>query len=203
MRSGRQPCRSATRSLAGITWLGVLETELDKLETWVLIFNQMEIGRAGAFVTLDRYGALAVYRGYNHLTSDESIEDGIIANEYIFTAGGAAVRITHGRARSISCRISRIYVYSAQMETHIMQELPEFKAADLTRHTSDLFDAAIRSPIAITKHRKPKFVLMSMDQYRHLTRGATQQAHMVDEMPEDLKALMIEGLERDLTQADD
>ncbi len=52
-----------------------------------------------------------------------------------------------------------------------MQELPEFKAADLTRHTSDLFDAAIRSPIAITKHRKPKFVLMSMDQYQSLTRG--------------------------------
>lgn len=47
-----------------------------------------EIGRAGAFITLDRYGVLAVYRGYNHLTSDESIEDGIIANEYIFTAGG-------------------------------------------------------------------------------------------------------------------
>ena len=89
------------------------------------------------------------------------------------------------------------------METLIMHELPEFKAADLTRHTSDLFYAAIRSPIAITKHRKPKFVLMSMDQYQHLTRGATQQAHMVDEMPEDLKALMIEGLERDLTQADD
>ena len=42
-----------------------------------------------------------------------------------------------------------------------MHELPEFKAADLTRHTSDLFDAAIRSPIAITKHRKRKFVLMS------------------------------------------
>ena len=89
------------------------------------------------------------------------------------------------------------------METRITQELPEFKASDLTRHTSDLFDAAIRSPIAITKHRKPKFVLMSMDQYQQLTRGATQQAHTVDEMPEDLKALMIEGLERDLTQADD
>jgi len=89
------------------------------------------------------------------------------------------------------------------METPIMHDLPEFKAADLTRHTSDLFDAAIRSPIAITKHRKPKFVLMSMDQYQSLTRGATQQAHMIDEMPEDLKTLMIEGLERDLTRADD
>lgn len=78
-----------------------------------------------------------------------------------------------------------------------MPQLPEFKAADLTRHTSDLFDAAIRSPVAITKHRKPKFVLMSMDQYQKLTQGPIQQAHMLDEMPDDLKALMIEGLERD------
>jgi len=78
-----------------------------------------------------------------------------------------------------------------------MSRLPEFKAADLTRHTSDLFDAAIRSPVAITKHRKPRFVLMSMDQYRKLTEGPSQQVHMLDEMPDDLKALMIEGLERD------
>ena len=81
-----------------------------------------------------------------------------------------------------------------------MQHLPEFKAADLTRHTSELFDAAIRSPVAITKHRKPKFVLMSMDQYQQLAKGATQQVHMLDEMPEDLKVLMIEGLERDMNQ---
>ena len=81
-----------------------------------------------------------------------------------------------------------------------MQQLPEFKAADLTRHTSELFDAAIRSPVAITKHRKPKFVMMSMDQYQQLARGATQQVHLLDEMPEDLKTLMIEGLERDLDQ---
>ncbi|OWJ71746.1 type II toxin-antitoxin system prevent-host-death family antitoxin [Haematobacter missouriensis] len=79
-----------------------------------------------------------------------------------------------------------------------MPHLPEFKAADLTRHTSELFDAAIRSPIAITKHRKPKFVLMSMDQYQKLAGEASQQAHLLDEMPLDLKALMIAGLERDL-----
>ena len=81
-----------------------------------------------------------------------------------------------------------------------MQHLPEFKAADLTRHTSELFDAAIRSPVAITKHRKPKFVLMSLDQYQQLAKGATQQVHLLDEMPDDLKALMIEGLERDMNQ---
>jgi hypothetical protein len=44
---------------------------------------------------------------------------------------------------------------------------------------------------------------MSMDQYQQLARGATQQVQMIDEMPEDLKALMMEGLERDLTRADD
>ena len=81
-----------------------------------------------------------------------------------------------------------------------MQHLPEFKAADLTRHTSELFDAAIRSPVAITKHRKPKFVLMSMDQYQQLARGATQQVHLLEDMADDLKALMVEGLERDIGQ---
>ena len=79
-----------------------------------------------------------------------------------------------------------------------MPPLPEFKAADLTRHTSDLFDAAIRSPVAITKHRKPKFVLMSIDQYHQLARGASQQVHLIEEMPSDLKALMVDGLTRDL-----
>lgn len=70
------------------TRLGVLEAEIDKLETRVLIFDQMEIGRAGAFVTLDRYGTLTVYRSYDHFTSDESVEDSIIADEYTFTPGG-------------------------------------------------------------------------------------------------------------------
>lgn len=83
-----------------------------------------------------------------------------------------------------------------------MSDLPQFKAADLARQTSDLFDAAIRSPIAITKHRKPKFVLMSMDQYQKLSRETSQQVYMINEMPEDLKALMVEGLKRDLMEPD-
>ena len=36
------------------TRLGVLETEMEKIETRPLIFDPLEIGRAGAFVTLDR-----------------------------------------------------------------------------------------------------------------------------------------------------
>ena len=39
---------------------------------------------------------------------------------------------------------------------------------------------------------------MTIYQYQQLAGGATQQVHMLDEMPVDLKAAMIEGLERDL-----
>ena len=56
------------------TRLGVLETEMEKIETRPLIFDPLEIGRAGAFVTLDRYGALAVYRGYVR-PEDEPVDE--------------------------------------------------------------------------------------------------------------------------------
>lgn len=67
------------------TRLGVFETEMEKLETRPLIFDPLEIGRAGAFITFDRYGALVTYRGYDHLTSDESFENGNTAYEYTYT----------------------------------------------------------------------------------------------------------------------
>ena len=57
----------------------------DEIETRPLFFDAEEIGRAGAFVTFDRYGALVAYRGYDHLTSDESFENGNTAYEYTYT----------------------------------------------------------------------------------------------------------------------
>ena len=36
------------------TRLGVLEAAMEKIETWPLFFDPLEIRRAGAFVTLDR-----------------------------------------------------------------------------------------------------------------------------------------------------
>lgn len=67
------------------TQLGVLEAEVQKIEIRPIAFNPTDIGRAGAFVMFDRYGALAVSRGYDHLTSDESVEDGNTAYEYTYT----------------------------------------------------------------------------------------------------------------------
>ncbi len=46
-----------------------------------------------------------------------------------------------------------------------MSDIQNFPAADLARKTGDILDAASRAPVAITKHRKPRFVLMSLERY--------------------------------------
>jgi prevent-host-death family protein len=75
--------------------------------------------------------------------------------------------------------------------------MKQFAAADLTRNTGDLFEAAAVAPVAITKHRKPRFVVMSMEQYETLTKPGTdcQKAYAVGQMPEDVAALFEQGLE--------
>ena len=54
--------------------LGQLETAMEALEQRPLVYEPAEVMRAGVFVTLDREGALAVYRGYVR-TEDEPGEE--------------------------------------------------------------------------------------------------------------------------------
>ena len=82
-----------------------------------------------------------------------------------------------------------------------MSYIQNFPAADLARRTGDVLDAASRAPVAITKHRKPRFVLMSLERYEALTGGSGQKAHTLDDMPAELKAMMIAALERDLANS--
>lgn len=74
--------------------------------------------------------------------------------------------------------------------------MKQFAAGDLTRSTGDLFEAATVAPVAITKHRKPRFVIMSMERFNALTTGrGTQVALDVADMSEDLGSLLDKGLE--------
>lgn len=63
----------------------MLEADIQKVEIRPLASNPTDIGRAGALVMFDRYDALAVSRGYDHLTSYESFENGNTAYEYTYT----------------------------------------------------------------------------------------------------------------------
>lgn len=73
--------------------------------------------------------------------------------------------------------------------------MKHFAAADLNRAPADLFEAATLEPVAITKHRKPRYVMMSIERYESLTQGnSTQMAVSVADMPEDLGALLDKGI---------
>lgn len=81
-----------------------------------------------------------------------------------------------------------------------MPDPQRFQAADLARRTGDVLDAASRAPATITQHRKPRYVLMSVEHYERITNNCeTRQAHTLDEMAPELKAAMVVALERDLT----
>ena len=41
----------------------------------------------------------------------------------------------------------------------------QFTTGDLNKQVGDVTDAASREPIVLTKHRKPRFVLMSYEHY--------------------------------------
>ena len=74
--------------------------------------------------------------------------------------------------------------------------MKQFQARDLTRNTTDLWTAATIAPVAITKHRKARFIVMSVERYEALVRGDTSQvAISVANMPDDLGALFDKGVE--------
>ena len=75
-----------------------------------------------------------------------------------------------------------------------------FTAADLSRNTGDLLDAASRAPVAITRHRKPRFVVMSFDRFEALTRGEPRRAYTLDELPDEIGKNLDTALDRALDE---
>ena len=65
-----------------------------------------------------------------------------------------------------------------------------FTTADLNKQVGAITDAALREPVVITHHRRPRFVLMSVDEYERLTkpRSDDPRAHFtLDTMPQEIE----------------
>ena len=66
----------------------------------------------------------------------------------------------------------------------------QFTTGDLNKQVGDVTDAASREPIVLTKHRKPRFVLMSYEHYERMRTGRNpRRAYPVSEMPQEHKDL--------------
>lgn len=72
----------------------------------------------------------------------------------------------------------------------------QFSTVELTQKIGDVTHLASREPVAITQHRKPRFVLMSIEDYERLVkRGDTRQVWRPEEVPDELLAEIETALE--------
>jgi ParB family chromosome partitioning protein len=141
--------------------LGQLEMAMEALEQRPLIFDPTEVARAGVFVTLDRYGSLAIYRGYvrpedeqrerTEVQKDDGADDmgqggdvGVSSWKPSESSGGGTV-ITSG-GQPIGADLSE------EDDDGALRPLPERLVMELTAHrTLALREAIGRSPdVALT-----------------------------------------------------
>ncbi len=138
--------------------LGELEVAMEKLEARPLIFDNEEIARAGAFVTLDRYGELAVYRGFVRPEDEPRQDADVHSGEQ--AADGQGVELSTGsKVDGIgqgTVITSAGQVLGANMpddeDDGALKPLPERLIMELTAHrTLALREAVGRSPdVALT-----------------------------------------------------
>ncbi len=73
----------------------------------------------------------------------------------------------------------------------------QFTTGDLNKQVGDVTDVASREPVILTKHRKPRFVLMSYEHYERMRAGGDpRRAYRVSEMPEEHTELFAAEIDR-------
>ena len=140
--------------------LGQLEMAMEALEQRPLIYDEAEIPRAGVFVTLDRDGRLAVYRGYvrpEDEPREESAvqaEDGADAMGQGGDAGGSDWQTSVSSGGTVITSGGQPIGADASDEDDdgALKPLPERLVMELTAHrTLALREAIGRSPdVALT-----------------------------------------------------
>ena len=73
----------------------------------------------------------------------------------------------------------------------------EFSTVELLRDLKTVTHAATREPVAITQHRKPRFVLMAVEDFEKLTTAATdsRRVYLAEETPPELGGLFDAALD--------
>jgi prevent-host-death family protein len=63
-----------------------------------------------------------------------------------------------------------------------------YSTSDLSRKSGDVIAAALRGPVTITQRKKPRLVLLSVEEFDRLRAGRAdrRKAHRLETMPDDL-----------------
>lgn len=80
-----------------------------------------------------------------------------------------------------------------------------FTTADLNKQVGTVTDAARREPVLITHHRKPRYVLMSVESYEQMAgqrAGDPRRSFTQDTIPDDLREGLLDLADRYDAEAD-
>ena len=74
----------------------------------------------------------------------------------------------------------------------------QFSAHELNRRFADITHAASQEPVTITQHRKPRFVLMTVEKYEALTSHGhdSRRVHTAAETPDEVAGWLVPALDR-------
>ena len=62
-----------------------------------------------------------------------------------------------------------------------------YTTSDLSRKSGDIIADALRGPVTITQRKKPRLVLLSVEEFQHLRKyGDTRKAGTIETMPDEL-----------------
>lgn len=74
--------------------------------------------------------------------------------------------------------------------------MKNYPSSELKQHLGDVLAAASQQPVSITRHNKPRFVLMSIEAYEAKFGNDTRRAYAANEAP----AEHVEMLESYMTE---
>jgi hypothetical protein len=75
--------------------------------------------------------------------------------------------------------------------------MQKFTTVDLLRDIKTVTMAADRQPVAITQHRKPRYVLMTYDEFEAMkSRSNPRRVYGPNEAPQDLVDIILPELDR-------
>lgn len=66
-----------------------------------------------------------------------------------------------------------------------------FSTHDLNKLVGEVTEAATKAPVMITRHRKPRFIMMSFEHYQHISAtNDPRRSYAAGETPQDLLGLL-------------
>lgn len=69
--------------------------------------------------------------------------------------------------------------------------MQSFSTVQLLKDLRTVIYAAVKAPVTITQHRKPRFVIMTVEDYQRLTQRDPRVAFDTRETPDDLRQFML------------